>query len=526
MPVRDRSHDRRCLSDGRSHANVCGNFHLKLAGYADRGSFGTSSSDARSGLGTGKRTSSSRSGASACSCPASTPRRAEILVPVATAAVALLLLVLLFFLRSHKRVVEAPATPPPVAVEPAAAPVAPTTTIPTPPAPPEPSVPALKLSSDNAVGKVSFDDQPPADLQDAQWALDKIPAGDHKLKFENRSGSFEFGLTSSDGALPLHRIAAQGQGHSGSAGKQHGQSGSCLLQRSCCQGESRWAARQRYWRERSRLSFRRCWISRTDRDPRQRRLQVVDRVGPTPLLNAFVESGENVGTLVVVTGQDKSKVFLNGKPLDRQTKGGQLRIPNLEPKEYSVRVAKEGYQDVAEQKIRIRKGQLGRLVFGLLPVPRMASLSIQGGPSGAAVFVDQMSAGAVQSDGTLNLSTIAPGDRVIELRKDGFKTKQIRKHFVAGSPVVLAASDTALEREATEFKITFTPSDAQAGPDASGRGANPGQQRKPCGCFSGHVYPDRAHLRRPGPCRFDRYPRGSIAQPRFVVGSERHVKVG
>ena len=35
-----------------------------------------------------------------------------------------------------------------------------------------------------------------------------------------------------------------------------------------------------------------------------------------------------------------------------------------------------------EQKIRIRKGEQGRLVFGLLPVPHMASLSIQGGPAG------------------------------------------------------------------------------------------------------------------------------------------------
>ncbi len=83
------------------------------------------------------------------------------------------------------------------------------------------------------------------------------------------------------------------------------------------------------------------------------------------------------------------------------------------------------------------------------------------GLSGAAVFIDQMNLGTVQSDGTINLSTIAPGDRVIELRKDGFKTKQIRKRFVAGAPVVLAAADTALETETSEFKITFTPSDAQ-----------------------------------------------------------------
>ena len=73
-------------------------------------------------------------------------------------------------------------------------------------------------------------------------------------------------------------------------------------------------------------------------------------VAANPSLTAFVESGQNVGTLVVVTGQDKSRVFLNGKQLPQLTQGGQLRIANLEPKEYTVRVAKDGFQDVPEQK--------------------------------------------------------------------------------------------------------------------------------------------------------------------------------
>jgi hypothetical protein len=184
-------------------------------------------------------------------------------------------------------------------------------------------------------------------------------------------------------------------------------------------------------------------------------------VTAVPSLTAFVESGQNVGTLVVVTGQDKSRVFLNGKALPQQTQGGQLRIANLAPKEYSVRVDKPGYQDAPEQKIRIRKGEQGRLVFGLLPVLHMASLIIQGAPPGATVLIDQASAGTVQPDGTLTLSTIAPGDHVIDLRKDRFKSRQIKKHFVVGTPVTLAASETAMESAPGELKITFSPADAQ-----------------------------------------------------------------
>ncbi len=67
----------------------------------------------------------------------------------------------------------------------------------------------------------------------------------------------------------------------------------------------------------------------------------------------------------------------------------------------------------------------------------------------------------MQPDGTLTLSTIAPGDHVIELRKDRFKARQIKKHFVVGTPVILAATDAALEAAPGELKITFSPADAQ-----------------------------------------------------------------
>jgi hypothetical protein len=125
-----------------------------------------------------------------------------------------------------------------------------------------------------------------------------------------------------------------------------------------------------------------------------------------------------------------------------------------------VRVAKPGFQDLPEQKIRIRKGQQGRLVFDLLPVLHLASLSIQGGPAGAAVFVDQANVGTISQDGSLNLPSISPGERTIEIRKEHFKPRQIKKRFAAGALVVLTAADIGLEAAPGELKITFSPGDA------------------------------------------------------------------
>jgi serine/threonine-protein kinase len=379
-----------------------------------------------------------------------TPASMNTKIIIGAAAAVFLIVVIFLLLRRGKPepVASAPQTEVPA---PAPAPVAPAAA----------SLPAMKLSSDTASGKVSFDDQAPADLQDAQWALDKIPAGDHTLKFNSTAGSFEIGLKSAAGAMPEIKTPFSAKGV---AAVIVASMGDHVFVYSSGTGAK---------------------VSLDGKAPVDLPAEGVDfpsitgvahelavslggeeyklgiEVTAVPVLNVFVESGQNVGTLVVVTGQDKTKVFLNGKVLDQQTKGGQLRIANLEPKEYTVRVAKAGYRDLPDQKIRIRKGQQGRLVFGLLPVAHLATLTIQGGPPGAAVFVDQDNVGTVQPDGSLSVSTITPGDHVLELRGDRFKPKQIRKHFAVGTPVVLTSADTSLEAAPGELNITYYPSDAQ-----------------------------------------------------------------
>jgi Flp pilus assembly protein TadD len=191
------------------------------------------------------------------------------------------------------------------------------------------------------------------------------------------------------------------------------------------------------------------------------------------------ESGHNLGTLLVVAGQDDARVFLNGKLQRQHTQGGQVRLPNLELKEYVVQVSKSGFQDPPQQKIRIRRGEQARLVFNLnllpknlqpqphlqpQPQPRLASLTIQGGAPGTTVLVDQTPVGTVRPDGTLSVSTVNPGDHTVELRKERFKTRQFKKHFDAGGTISLATADAALdtapEAASGELKITFAPADA------------------------------------------------------------------
>jgi len=173
------------------------------------------------------------------------------------------------------------------------------------------------------------------------------------------------------------------------------------------------------------------------------------------------DSAPNVGALLVVAGEDDARVSLNGQLQPQLTQAGQLRLPNLELNDYVVQVSKSGFQDPPAQKIRIRKGEQARLIFNLQPQPRLASLTIQGGAPGTVVLVDQNLVGTIQPDGNLSISTVNPGDHTVELRKERFKPRLFKQHFVEGGAVSLAAADAALEVAPAELKITFAPADAK-----------------------------------------------------------------
>ena len=324
----------------------------------------------------------------------------------------------------------------------------------------QPTSPSVRVAADADSGKIWLDDNPVADMDGAQWSLDRIAPGEHKLKFSDARGGSTFAFSVEPGALPEVKLPIVSRGfHTlviGSFGSRARVYCSYCPAKLSVDGQNAIDI-PAGGVELPNIALGPHRISITKASDSH---SVEINIGAAPLLATYVQSDQNIGTLLVTTGEDKVQVFLNGAAYKQSTKTGQLRIPNLDPKEYVVRVAKSGFQEVAEQRVQVRKGEEARVSFVLKPLPRLASLLIQGGLPSTEVLLDQEPVGTLNSDGSLRFATVSPGEHTIQLRKENFKPKQMQKHFEAGSEVLLGAAEVTLEPLAATLRITFSPPDA------------------------------------------------------------------
>ena len=324
----------------------------------------------------------------------------------------------------------------------------------------EPALLMLRVSSDTGIGKVAFDAQPVVDIQGAQWTLDKLSSGDHTVKFSGPQGNASFSFSAAPNALPALKspIAAHGVLAvivANLGGQLHVYCSDSAAKVTLDRQPAVEAAENGLDLTPVAAGAHQLAVSR-GKD--EYKLDI--DAGPAPTLTTFLQSGQNIGTILIVAGQDKARVLLNGRPLESTGPNGQLRIPNLQPKEYTVRVTKNGFQELPEQKIRIRKGEEARLTFNLQPVPHIAALWIQGATPGAILSIDQTPVGTVQADGNLSVPSVSPGDHILELRKDRFRPKQMTRHFAAGVVVSLVGSEATLDAASGDLKVAFSPADA------------------------------------------------------------------
>jgi len=327
---------------------------------------------------------------------------------------------------------------------PAPQPVAVTTPPPAPAPAPVPQLPDLRVYTDLEKATVTLDGNPVGQLEGGQFSLDKLAEGQHALEIGDGTSQVKVSVASAHDSMPEIQGALDTQNLKAitiTSGPQNAQVLSSYGP----------IAASLDGKEIGSLSPTPLPLSGLapgthdlDVGAGKDEKKISFQLSATPSLMVFLSADRDVGNLLVVAGQEGATVLLNGKEYPRLTKHGQLVIANLVPKQYTVSVAKDGFQPAPAQNVNILKGQASKLIFALQPVPTAASLVIAGAMPSTDVLLDGVSLGAVQEDGSFTASNIKPGPHTVGLRRDQFKPKDLQRQFAAGGSVHLSAADVAL----------------------------------------------------------------------------------
>ncbi len=325
-----------------------------------------------------------------------------------------------------------------------------------------PQAPTLKILTDlGNGGQVVLDGKPMGPLQDGQAVFDRLAAGTHDVKITSDKGAeAKFSFLASPGSAPtlqgsiatknLAAVLASGLGsqiHIGTSvmpmkvsldGKPAGDAGANGIDlNDIAAGDH----------------------ELTLNDGKDDRKLTVT-ASPAPVLTAWINASTG-GVLVVNAGEDNATVLIDGKAYPHKTKRGQLWIYNLAPKDYKIKVAKQGFQDSQEQTASVKKGEEARLAFKLQAIPQIAVLHITGATPGADVLIDNQSAGKIDASGALSYPNVAPGDHTVEIRREQYMPKTLSKTFRPGETLELSGDAVVLERATGTLRLTMTPKEAQ-----------------------------------------------------------------
>jgi hypothetical protein len=327
----------------------------------------------------------------------------------------------------------------------------------------------VRLITDLTDGKVTLDDQaPPRELQDGQVTFDAVPPGKHTLKLASRSGQAQFDFELVPGSVPQLAAPPVAKGVAGLVVSSFSNRAHVYSTLASAKVQLDGAPAGDAGPEGLEIGNLVPGAHELAVSDDKTQLKKVLETSAAPTLTSFFQSNQNVGTVVVLAGEDGADVLIDGKKYRRQTAGGgRLRIPR-EPKEYHVKVVKEGFEDVPEQVVQVAKGEEKKVVFKMVPLPTTAHLSLQGTP-GAQVLIDQNVAGTVLPDGTFQVSNLSPGEHVIELRKEKQRSHSVRRAFAAGQTVTLADADVALRGGSGTLKLTVSPPGAVVTVTRAGR---------------------------------------------------------
>ncbi|MDA0206351.1 MAG: PEGA domain-containing protein [Acidobacteria bacterium] len=311
--------------------------------------------------------------------------------------------------------------------------------------------PSLDVETDLASGTVFLDDVEIGKIEDGAFSLRELPDGEHTVRV--RSGAVEATLTfaSAAGSAPLVKSLQSREAK-------------VLAASSLASVATFWTSADNVavsvdGEDKGVSSATGLAVEGLQEGPHN-----VDGTGSAasfradnqPRLALALNTDRNVGGLRIVTGQDGATVYLNDKAYRRKTSQGSLLV-FLYPGSYRVRVEKPGFIASAEYTADVRKGARAQVDAQLKPQPQLATLSIQGAPSGAQVRIDGEVLGETSAAGSFTYGAVRAGERVVQIAKAGYRTRTEQLQFSIGKNTSL---DGSLVRSNGELTVSVTPATA------------------------------------------------------------------
>ncbi len=173
---------------------------------------------------------------------------------------------------------------------------------------------------------------------------------------------------------------------------------------------------------------------------------------PVPTLTISLGTERTTGTMVAHANVPDARVIVNGVALKRPMANG-VRIVNLEPNAYRVKVVAPGFQDSVEQTVEIKQGDSKNLQFALLPIVRKGILALDRFPAEADVLLDGTKVGSIGSDGTFRTEVIA-GPHSLSFRKSGYEDLNITRDFKADATLSLSGDLLVRAPGSVSFRVT------------------------------------------------------------------------
>ncbi|HEV1286597.1 MAG TPA: PEGA domain-containing protein [Bryobacteraceae bacterium] len=320
----------------------------------------------------------------------------------------------------------------------------------------EPSPQPMRILAEGVDGgKVTVDDQDAGIVQDGQFVMDNVKPGPHVVKIVGKGAEASFSFETADAKAPnitgttakgLLTIVVSSFGNNARVATSAGPLKLALNGQPQADTSPGGVDLQGFQPGAVQLAV--------GEGPTQKSIQETFTANPT--LTVFLRPDKagppgmgDLGTLLVVTGEDNVRVFVNNKEQKKQTARGQLRVPTL-PGKVQVRVFKDGFNTPPTQTIDVVKGADARVEFQLTKMDTGTVVKPPPPPTPAPVV------GA--ANGTVHV-TRSPGAAVITYKRDN----EAQTHQLNGNQVDLPPGNYSFTSKAPGFTDRTMPVQVASG---------------------------------------------------------------